>query len=94
MLNYLFAKSLLMQIIFIFRKKDEFGNAILLNPKNPSICKIGLIKVVAIGNFDKDLGKQRSNATKYIEKSLELELYFILENFTKLLVISKSYKIV
>ena len=83
MLNYLFAKSLLMQVINFHsndRKKDivnlenALKKSILLNPKNPlPYALLGLIKEGhMLGNFDKDLGKQRSNATKYIEKSLEL----------------------
>ena len=83
MLNYLFAKSLLMKVINFHsndRKKDivnlenALKKSILLNPKNPlPYALLGLIKEGhMLGNFDKDLGKQRNNATKYIEKSLEL----------------------
>ena len=83
MLNYLFAKSLLMKVINFRsndRKKDiiDLENAlkksISLNPKNPlPYALLGLImEGHTLANFDKDLGKQRSNATKYVEKAIEL----------------------
>ena len=83
MLNYLFAKSLLMKVINFHsndRKKDitNFENAlkksILLNPKNPlPYALLGLImEGHLLGNFDDDIRKQRSNATKYVEKAIEL----------------------
>ena len=101
MLNYLFAKSLLMKVINFRsndRKKDiidledALNKSILLNPKNPlPYALLGLIKEGhMLANFDKDLGKQRSNATKYVEKAIELGP----ENIESLFYSGKFYQII
>ncbi len=101
MLNYLFAKSLLMKVINFRsndRKKDiidlenALNKSILLNPKNPlPYALLGLIKEGhMLANFDKDLGKQRSNATKYVEKAIELGP----ENIESLFYSGKFYRII
>ena len=101
MLNYLFAKSLLMKVINfrsndrkrdIIDLEDALNKSILLNPKNPlPYALLGLIKEGhTLANFDTDLGKQRSNATKYVEKAIELGP----ENMEALYYSGKFYRII
>ena len=67
--------------------EDALKKSILLNPLCHTL--LGLIKEGhTLANFDKDLGKQRSNATKFVEKAIELgpenmEALFFQKNFTE-----------